>query len=337
MSEAVMNKNASGVYQAIPAFDCDEQMVTVYGPHDNYLERTQVIYERAKSEFNSLKMGDPQILELAERWRVVAVQLMRTACGFFGKLNRTDETRARALQIMDMVTKDSASRSSSVSRYYDLLEGKFPEQKEMLRIVEKADLKHLEVVDRMIRTQISYIEKEDEENGGLTREQRMEREASKDVRKTYDRIPKGHVYRPAYPYPPERIPEDQLVPGWPGPIQRIENIPVEEKVYDTELDEFVLPKGYISEDGLIDDQSVVYYPEIREVEFGYRGGPRYRWKYWKARNDRDVPIAGEWAVEYYQRFYKQFVLEPEHKVLEPTVEELLPEYEYNKIPEKIEK
>ena len=158
MSEAVMNKNASGVYQAIPAFDCDEQMVTVYGPHDNYLERTQVIYERAKSEFNSLKMGDPQILELAERWRVVAVQLMRTACGFFGKLNRTDETRARALQIMDMVTKDSASRSSSVSRYYDLLEGKFPEQKEMLRIVEKADLKHLEVVDRMIRTQISYIE-----------------------------------------------------------------------------------------------------------------------------------------------------------------------------------
>ena len=150
----------------------------------------------------------------------------------------------------------------------------------------------------------------------MTYEQKLEYEASKEVRDYYDRIPEGHSYRPAYPYPPERIPEDEPVPQIPDPIDRVWDVPVREKVYDEELVEFVLPKGYISEDGLIDDKSLVYYPETREVEFGYVGGERQRWKYWKARDDRDVPDPGEWAVEYYQRWYDQFVRRPEYGILE---------------------
>jgi len=337
MSEANLNSGNSGMDLDIPDLDCADELITGYRSAADYLQRVRDIYERAKSDFYTLTPGDHRLLDYADRWRVNAIDLMRYACGYYRRLNATEEERKLALDLLDMVTKDSAARADNVSKYYDLLAGKFPEKKEWLLKAEKADRLHLMVLDRMMQTQTMYINKEIEENGGLTREQRMEREASKDVRKTYDRIPKGHVYRPAYPYPPKRIPENEPVPGWPGPIQRIENIPVEEKVYDTELDEFVLPKGYISEDGLIDDKSVVYYPEIREVEFGYRGGPRYRWKYWKARNDRDVPRAGEWAVEYYQRFYKQFVLAPEHTVLEPKIEELLPEYEYDKIPEQHKK
>ena len=87
----------------------------------------------------------------------------------------------------------------------------------------------------------------------------------------------------------------------------------------------------MSEDGLIDDKSVVYYPETHEVEFGYVGGVRTRWKYWKAKDDRDVPDPNSWVVEYYQRYYAQFVLAPEFAALDPRLDEMeVPEY--NKIP-----
>ena len=123
--------------------------------------------------------------------------------------------------------------------------------------------------------------------GHESREIRLQREASVGIRDTYDRIPEGHSYRPAYPYPPERVPEDEPVPDLPDPISRVDDVPLEDKDYDEELDEFVVKKGYVSEDGLIDDKSVVYYPETHEVEFGYVGGVRTRWKYWKAKDDRE--------------------------------------------------
>ena len=74
-------------------------------------------------------------------------------------------------------------------------------------------------------------------------------------------------------------------------------IPIEEKVYDPELGEFVLPEGYLSEDGLIDDKSVVWHPETREVEMGFVGGEREVWNYVKHTNTWDVWIPGSWEAE----------------------------------------
>ena len=256
---------------------------------------------------------------------------MRWAGSFYKKSDATAETRALALTIMDVVTKDSATRCDNVSQYYDILAGKNPDNTQALLDAEKADLKHLDVLSRMIETQEKYIRKETEDPGHESREIRLQREASVGIRDTYDRIPEGHSYRPAYPYPPERVPEDELVPDLPDPISRVDDVPLEDKDYDEELDEFVVKKGYVSEDGLIDDQSVVYYPETHEVEFGYVGGVRTRWKYWKAKDDRDVPDPNSWVVEYYQRYYAQFVLAPEFAALDPRLDEMeVPEY--NKIP-----
>ena len=62
---------------------------------------------------------------------------------------------------------------------------------------------------------------------------------------------------------------------------------------------------------------------------------RKRWKYWKARDDRDVPKAGDWAIEYYQRYYAQYVLAPEYGILDPRFDEM-EQPDYNQIPQKDE-
>ena len=106
-------------------------------------------------------------------------------------------------------------------------------------------------------------------------------------------VPEGHHYLPARPYPPERIPEEELVPMTPEPFNRVKDMPVSELVYDEELDEFVVPKGYVSEDEMIDDQSVVWHPENHTVACKFRGEEEpVIWPYWKPADLGDVPKRG---------------------------------------------
>ena len=332
MSDFVENNSVTVAARADrPEAYGEAALISGYRTLEEYLARAEKIYQRTKDDFFALGMIDERLLDAADRWREAGVALMRWAASYYRKLNSTDEERDYALKLMDRVTKDSGTRCDNVSRYYDLLEMKTPDDLKNLRIAEKADLKHLETLSRMIETQQMYIRREENAAGHMDREQRMMAEASKGIRETYDRIPEGHTYRPAYPYPPMPIPEGEPVPDLPDPIQRVEDVPLSEKDYDENLDEFVLKKGYVSEDKLIDDQSLVYHPETHEVEFGYVGGVRARWKYWKAGDDRDVPDPNSWAVNYFQRYYAQYVLAPEYDILNPQTDEgEIPEY--NRIP-----
>ncbi|MBQ6519786.1 MAG: hypothetical protein IJI14_13775 [Anaerolineaceae bacterium] len=288
-----------------------------YRTCDNYLARAQVIYDRAKDAFFALKANDRALLAAAKRWERASVTLVRWAQTFFIKSGSTDEQRRSALEVIDRAAKDSAARSENISRYYDLLEQTGPEKTEELLEAENADLHHLDVLNRMLSTQSRCIKSLASGKGGMSREFEMEYEASKEIRDIYARIPEGHVYRPAFPYPPERIPEDEPVPDTPDPIKRAMNLPAEDSHYDTELNEFLPNEGYQSEDGLINDKSVVFHPESEEIEFGYADGPRHRWKYWKAKDDKDVPDPESWTVKYYRRWYDTYVREPDLKLLEP--------------------
>lgn len=133
------------------------------------------------------------------------------------------------------------------------------------------------------------------------------------------------------PYPPDRTPIEDFVLGIPNILRRIEGLALEYKDYDENIDEFVLKKDYVSENGLIDANSMVYHPETEEVEFGYVGGRWFRWKYWKAKNDRDVPEPGCWVVEYYQRLYDQWLIELDPVVLHTPWGNYRPDY--NELPE----
>ena len=83
----------------------------------------------------------------------------------------------------------------------------------------------------MFETRSKYIRKETEDPEHENIEIRLEREAAAEAHEYFRHIPKGHSYRPAYPYPPERIPEDEPVPDFPEPIARYEDVLVKDKYY----------------------------------------------------------------------------------------------------------
>ena len=128
-------------------------------------------------------------------------------------------------------------------------------------------------------------------------------------------VPEGHHYLPARPYPPERIPDEELVPMTPEPFNRVKDMPVSELVYDEELDEFVVPKGYVSEDEMIDDQSVVWHPENHTVACKFRGEEEpVIWPYWKPADLGDVPKKGSWVADYYRRLFGQWLAEYQFRI-----------------------
>ena len=121
------------------------------------------------------------------------------------------------------------------------------------------------------------------------------------------RIPKGHYFLPARPFPPARIPEGEPVPYLPAPYAAWKNLPNEDFYYDTEHDEFALPKGYVSKDERIDDESVVWNWQDNTVTMKFRGGEPVTWPFWKAKDTYDVLKKGDWCGEYYIRLYKQIL------------------------------
>ena len=276
--------------------------------YENYLNRAFEINNRAKEAFLALAPDSSGLPAAAKRWKRAAVSLERWAASFFNKAGGTEEEQKLALDIMASVTRESALRSDCMARYYKLLEEKDPAWRPELDEAEKSELEQLDVLNRMVNTQNAYISRHLTGGNIEDHEMQVEKEYSAQIKDTYRRIPEGHKFRPAYVYPPERVPEDEPVPQIPEAIDRYESIPFSEKVYDTDLDEFV------SEDGLIDSKSMVFYPETKEVEFGFAGGPRQRWKYWKARDDRDVPEPDSWVLRYYRRWYREIYKKPDIKM-----------------------
>ena len=95
------------------------------------------------------------------------------------------------------------------------------------------------------------------------------------------------------------------MPNLPEPFIKWKDLPPEDFIYDKEHDEFILPKGYLSADGTIDDQSVVFDWEKRTVTCKFVGGEPVTWPFWKAKDVSDAPKKGTWYWDYYRQLYKQ--------------------------------
>ncbi len=106
-------------------------------------------------------------------------------------------------------------------------------------------------------------------------------------------------------FPHDPVLEGQPVPTWPEPYQRVAALDVDHKEYDLEHDNFVVKKGYVSEDGLIDDQSVVWDYENNKVTIKFRGGEPVVWDFWKPKDTADVLGPGHWCYQYIRRLYWQ--------------------------------
>ncbi len=120
-------------------------------------------------------------------------------------------------------------------------------------------------------------------------------------------FPKGRLYSRGIIFPPARIPAGQPVPESPEVFNRVKQLPAEDLVYDPVVDELVPRPGYVSEDGKIDDKSVIWHPETMTVEMGYVGEEKVVWPYWKPKDITDLYEEDSWVAEYLAREYDQWI------------------------------
>ena len=160
--------------------------------------------------------------------------------------------------------------------------------------------------NRAIATQTVMLTHADRVSGGPAGiEMREEAKAGERARALEERVPDGHMFLPARPFPAVEIPEGIHVPEYPEAYKRYKSVDVDDLVYDEEHDEFIIRPGYISEDGLIDDESVVWNWDEGTVAIKFRGGEPEIWPFWKPKDAADVPKG--WVARYLRRKYLDWI------------------------------
>ena len=285
--------------------------ITVYGSFNDYLADTQKIYDENEEEFLGSDVADAGLPEKSDRWAKAARTLIMGACALFGKYPQKAENKTRALDILDRCKKDSGIREKNLMLHYELAKQNDSSKQEDLYKLRGKVLDSLQFFFRAENTQMAYLRRYISSPDYVSPEFRIEKEQGKRVYEKMQMVPKGHIFLPARPFPPERIPEGMRVPYPPEPFVEFKNLPLKDYIYDSEHDEFILPKGYLSEDGRIDDQSVVWNWEENTVTCKFVGGEPVTWPFWKPKDIYDVLKEGSWCLDYLIRLNEQYLDEQE--------------------------
>ncbi len=280
-------------------------LITDYGSLDDYLSIFQEHYDEKRADFFDSVANDTDLPQKAKRWASASRTILsfaRTLASAYGEKDKYYQT---AQDIADMITKDSAIRLSNLNLHYKLMKKAYPKGDEKLIRLSKDVEEGMNFLNRAVATQTLIIKGVEAVTGGPAGlEMELETEAGRRACALEKRVPRGHMFLPARPFPAMEIPEGLRVPEYPEPYVRMKNVPVEDLVYDEEHDEFIIRPGYVSEDGLIDDQSVVWNWEEGTVAIKFRGGEPEIWPFWKAKDASDIPTG--WPARYLRRRFIDF-------------------------------
>ena len=277
-------------------------LVTDYGTLDDYLALCEKHYQERRAEFFDSVAEDPALPDKAKRWASVSktyLGLARTISRDFGQFKDYHQT---AFDIADRIVKESGIVLRNLDLHYEKMKEKLPKGDQRLIRLSKDVEDGIKFFSRAMATQVLLIHRVNKFTGGpMGIEMEEERKAGYRMEALEAMVPEDHMYLPARPFPPVEIPEGVKVPEYPAPYVRMKTTDVKDLVYDLDHDEFLIRPGYVSEDGLIDDQSVVWDWENRLVTMKFRGGEPIIWPFWKARDLGDVPKG--WAARYLRRMY----------------------------------
>ena len=302
------NKTASK--QTIPAeFKKPETFrvapISEYGCFEDYLADTEKLYEEKREAFLAGDVNSDTLPELSDSFADASRLFIMAAAALYNKYRDNADKIERALGIFDRCKKDSGIREKNLMLHYELMKKQKPDEPKTLDKIYHKVLDSLQFLFRAQNTQLMYLRRYLTGPVFMSPEYKMDLEGGPRAKAFFDRVPRGHHFWPARPFYPVCIPEGMRVPPTPPVYAEWKSLPVEDYVFDTEHDEFVLPKGYVSPDGRIDDQSVVWDWENRTVSMKYVGEEPVVWPFWKARDSTDLPEG--WAAEYNQRFYWQVI------------------------------
>ena len=281
--------------------------IACFGSSEEYYTMMEKLYAEVRTVFMTTDARDDQILKRAAEWEKVSRGMIMANAELFGRKKGSLENRDRALKGLEECKKDAGIRAKNLERHLELAkkdESRDVDDLQKLRLNLNACLMFL---FRVENTQRKYLQLYVTAPDYVTPEIRIEKEQSAIVAKGMKMIPKGHYFLPARPFPPVRIPEGERVPYPPEAYAAWKNLPIEDFYFDTETDEFALPKGYVSKDEKIDDESVVWNWTDNTVTMKFRGGEPVTWPFWKPKDTFDVLKKGDWCTEYYQRLYRQIL------------------------------
>ena len=279
---------------------------------ERLLDNVLGFYIKARDAYFDTDPNTTALLTAAKKWEKASVALISRAEALFKLSGDNQELRKQALELITQCTRDASTREMMIAEYTARAVEEKPECADEM---DEINLHFMSSTDRAINSQTLYTKRFFNPGTYVNPVVEAETRASAAADDIREHVPEGHYYHPARPYPPERIPWEELVPMTPEPFNRVKRMPPEELEYDEELDEFVVPKGYVSEDGMIDDQSVVWHPENHTVACKFRGEEEpVIWPYWKPENLGDVPKRGSWVADYYRRLFAQWLGEYQFSV-----------------------
>ena len=314
--------------QVIIPEDPEAAPVTDYGNYIAIIEETEEEFNRCQDEFFKIPVTDERILKAAKTWEEVGVTLLGYALFLFNISKDSKEMQDQANILIDRVTKAAGLRRNNIAKHRRLAREKQDlaetEEQKLQKALTHAD----RALIRCLNTQVRY--RELYEKGEVLINSQMEEEMRESYKAAQERrlIPDGVIHIPGKIYPPIRIPAGERVVEPPLAYQLMKAQPAEAKIYDPELDEFVLKPGYVSPDGRVDDQSVIRDRAKGEVIMKLRGGEPVVWKEWKARGTWDVPEPDSWLVEYLLRLQDQIEEDKIVRIYEPwPYERDVPEYD----------
>ena len=277
-------------------------LVTDYGKLDDYIDMYQKHYEEKRADFFDSTPEDADLPLKAKRWAAISKTFMGLARTLMRAYGEDDKYHEVSVEIADRITKDSGLRLRNLDLHYDLMKKADPNNRTLLDRLSQDVIDGMKFFNRAVATQTVMLTHADRVSGGPAGiEMREEAKAGERARALEEKVPDGHMFLPARPFPAVEIPEGIHVPEYPEAYKRYKSVDVDDLVYDEEHDEFIIRPGYISEDGLIDDESVVWNWDEGTVAIKFRGGEPEIWPFWKPKDAADIPKG--WVARYLRRKY----------------------------------
>ena len=276
------------------------------------LKQAEEKYERDRADYFNTLADEPVLIKKCKRWARSAYDYMRWAGTLFNADITNNALRKRAMEIMDRITKESGVRHNNTIFHAKLMNEQAAASNDPEKITEveekmdKAEMESGAFYRNAILTQIRFTNLFEKGEGYVSTKQEKESAAAARVAEMREKLfPKDHIYLPGRIIPPHPVPWGERVPPYPDPYFLAKSQPVDAYEFNEEVDEIVIKKGYVSPDGLIDDQSVTYDLENGTCTMKYRGGVPVTWDFWKARGTWDAPDPESWTGEYIYRYYRQ--------------------------------
>ena len=329
MSENI-SKNVTGDVVDLKAENGRPSLVTDYPSLQASVEHARQKYLQDKRDYFNTLADEPELLQKTRRWKRSASEYLRWAGTLFNAYQDNQEQRQMVLDIMDKVAKDAQIMFKNTCNYSEMeIEKAKPEEKEETRDrMDNEEYAAGAFARNAVKTQITFQDLFVNGKCYVPERQREEIEASARAAEFREKvIPRDVMYLPGRIIPPHPVPQTERVPQKPDPYELAKNQPVEAYEFDRSINEIVIKKGYVSEDGLIDDESLKYDMENMKCTMKYRGGVPVTWDLWKPKDTRDVLTRDSWAADYLIRSYRQYLEDEEFGILKrKDYEEEVPPY-----------